>query len=85
MSVETITETKVDEFKPTRLDRCDACASSRAYVRVVKNSKDLLFCLHHFSKFEPSLIANEWTIQSRKDIFDAEIEAYNKPREDDNF
>lgn len=84
-SHEQITRATVEAFEPSRLDRCDGCGSSRAYVRVSKNNKDLLFCKHHYTKFQVALLEDEWQIQDRTDILDSEIEAYNKPREDDNF
>lgn len=39
----------------TALDRCDACGA-QAYYAVELKAGDLLFCRHHFSKNEDTLI-----------------------------
>ena len=36
------------------LDRCDNCGA-QAYVRVVLNGSELLFCGHHANKYETKL------------------------------
>ena len=48
----------VDELETahqlTALDRCDACGA-QAYIRVVVNSGELLFCAHHGHAHETKL------------------------------
>ena len=43
------------------LDRCDSCGA-QAYVRVVLNDSELLFCAHHAKKHESKLrpLAEVW-------------------------
>lgn len=41
-------ENKVPDYVLTVEDRCDACGA-QAYVYVVLESGDLLFCLHHWN------------------------------------
>ena len=48
-----MTEEKTDVLKVT--DRCDRC-SSQAFVWVNGVSGDLLFCRHHFLKYEDKLM-----------------------------
>lgn len=45
----------------TAFDRCDSCGA-QAYVRVVLNGSELLFCGHHAKKHESKLraIAEVW-------------------------
>lgn len=45
----------------TALDRCDSCGA-QAYVRVVLNGSELLFCAHHARKHEEKLrpLAEVW-------------------------
>jgi hypothetical protein len=45
----------------TAADRCDACGA-QAYVRVVVNNGELLFCAHHAKKHQEKLsaVARSW-------------------------
>lgn len=45
----------------TGLDRCDSCGA-QAYVRVLLNESELLFCAHHARKHEAKLrpMASVW-------------------------
>lgn len=49
----------------TAADRCDACGA-QAYVRVMVNNSELLFCAHHAKKHEEKLqpIAQSWHDES---------------------
>lgn len=51
-------ETKTEEIKETRTltlgDRCDSCGAE-AFVWVNGISGDLLFCAHHFNKWEDKI------------------------------
>ncbi len=49
------------EYRLTAIDRCDSCGA-QAYVRVVLNGSELLFCAHHARKHEAKLreIADSW-------------------------
>jgi hypothetical protein len=51
----------------TAADRCDACGA-QAYVRVVVNNGELLFCAHHAKKHEEKLstIAQSWHDESAR-------------------
>jgi len=47
-------ETKVEEEQVRKLtlnDRCDSCGAA-AYVKVTGVTGELLFCGHHYNKFE---------------------------------
>ena len=48
----------VDTLEPqlTAADRCDSCGA-QAYIRVVVNSGELLFCAHHGKKYQEKLSA----------------------------
>ena len=51
----------------TGLDRCDSC-SAQAYVRVLLNDSELLFCAHHARKHEEKLrpLASVWHDETHK-------------------
>lgn len=51
----------------TAADRCDACGA-QAYIRVVVNNSELLFCAHHGRKHEEKLtaIAESWHDESSR-------------------
>ena len=57
--METMTEEKTDVLKVT--DRCDRC-QSQAFVWVNGVAGDLLFCRHHFLKYEDGLRAYAFEI-----------------------
>lgn len=48
------TEAEDTDYLLTAEDRCDACGA-QAYVYVEIESGDLLFCLHHWKKYESKL------------------------------
>lgn len=55
--METDTLEKPEVETPTVLnanDRCDECGAE-AYVHVLMEKGDLLFCAHHYSKYETKL------------------------------
>lgn len=64
---ETATATLVGDIEPlTALDRCDACASSAAKVRVTLTSGgELLFCGHDANKHLPVLLAKSLVLALR--------------------
>jgi hypothetical protein len=51
----------------TAADRCDACGA-QAYIRVVVNNSELLFCAHHGRKHQEKLaaIAESWHDESAR-------------------
>ena len=51
----------------TSLDRCDSCGA-QAYVQVLLNTGDLLFCNHHWLEYKPAItpIALEIEDQSHR-------------------
>ena len=59
----------VDTLEPqlTAADRCDSCGA-QAYIRVVVNSGELLFCAHHGKKYQEKLseIAHSWHDESSR-------------------
>lgn len=44
------------------LESCDASQSERAVVSVFKGELTLMFCSHHFNRFEPTLLAGGWEV-----------------------
>jgi hypothetical protein len=51
------------EYEPLALaDRCDACRTAQAFVRVVLGGTDLLLCGHHYADHEPVLLAMGWAV-----------------------
>ncbi len=69
MSTITSENGAVDELASgpqlTAADRCDSCGA-QAYIRVVVNNGELLFCAHHGKKHQEKLsaIATEWHDES---------------------
>ncbi|MGN6427040.1 hypothetical protein [Leifsonia sp. NPDC080035] len=65
MSTITSENGAVDELASgpqlTAADRCDSCGA-QAYIRVVVNNGELLFCAHHGKKHQEKLsqIAHSW-------------------------
>ncbi|MBG6059295.1 MULTISPECIES: hypothetical protein [Cryobacterium] len=51
----------------TAADRCDACGA-QAYIRVVVNNSELMFCAHHGRKHQEKLaaIAESWHDESSR-------------------
>ncbi|MCI2958689.1 hypothetical protein MN032_13385 [Agromyces atrinae] len=72
----TSTNGSVDELETphelTALDRCDSCGA-QAYIRVVVNSGELLFCAHHGRKYQEKLsqIAHSWHDESARLLGDS--------------
>jgi hypothetical protein len=56
----------------TAADRCDSCGA-QAYVRVVVNNGELLFCAHHGKKYHEKLstIAHSWHDESSRLFVDS--------------
>lgn len=76
-------ETEKTGFEFNKLHRCDACGA-QAYVRVEKDNKDLIFCVHHSRQFEATFITGGWTIDDQSSILEEEVRKYNTVS-DDNF
>ncbi len=51
------------------LDRCDRC-SARAYVLVMGDSGELLFCSHHYNKIVENAVGYEKLMKFMKSIID---------------
>lgn len=66
----------VDTLEPqlTAADRCDSCGA-QAYIRVVVNSGELLFCAHHGKKYQEKLsaIAHSWHDESSRLLNDQRV------------
>lgn len=71
--MEDILDKQYAAYKPLTLkDRCDRCGeSSQAFVRVIKNDKELIFCGHHFSRYEPVLVADGWLVQDERNMINS--------------
>ncbi|PPH96084.1 hypothetical protein C5C95_14860 [Rathayibacter sp. AY1B7] len=67
----TATKNGVDELagahQLSAADRCDSCGA-QAYIRVVVNNGELLFCAHHGKKYQEKLssIAQSWHDESAR-------------------
>ncbi|SMH37915.1 hypothetical protein SAMN06295885_1426 [Rathayibacter oskolensis] len=67
----TATQNGVDELagvhQLSAADRCDSCGA-QAYIRVVVNNGELLFCAHHGKKYQEKLssIAQSWHDESAR-------------------
>lgn len=67
----TATQNGVDELAGVHqlsgADRCDSCGA-QAYIRVVVNNGELLFCAHHGKKYQEKLssIAQSWHDESAR-------------------
>lgn len=85
-SLKVPVENKIEKYHFSSLDRCDACkGASRAYVRFEKNGLDLLVCGHHYNKFMPEMVAQNWTIDNQLSILEDEIAAFNSKSKDSDF
>lgn len=47
-------------------DRCDRCRVAQGQKKVHKNGLELIFCNHDFNIHEAALIADGWSVISRK-------------------
>ena len=58
----------------TASDRCDACGA-QAYIRVVVNNSELLFCAHHGNQFKSKLFptALNWHDESSRLLEDRTV------------
>lgn len=56
-------ELQSDDYMLTIEDRCDAC-TAQAYVYVLFESGDLLFCLHHWKEHQNNVA------EAAKDVLD---------------
>ena len=64
-AVDTPEQEPLPEPKLKKADRCDVGGCpAQAYVMVEFKGGDLIFCSHHFNKYEASLF------ESAEDIFD---------------
>ncbi|PPI25023.1 hypothetical protein C5D34_01280 [Rathayibacter sp. AY1B1] len=67
----TATQNGVDELagahQLSAADRCDSCGA-QAYIRVIVNNGELLFCAHHGKKYQEKLssIAQSWHDESAR-------------------
>lgn len=44
------------------VDDCDLECLASAQVRVAKDGRDLVFCMHHYQEHEPALATGGWAI-----------------------
>lgn len=58
-----LSETRPDQL--TAADRCDSCGA-QAYVQVVYESGELLFCGHHFTKNQEKIEAKALVIYDER-------------------
>ncbi|RNE62344.1 DUF7455 domain-containing protein [Cryobacterium tepidiphilum] len=66
-AVDALGTAEIDSPQLTAADRCDACGA-QAYIRVVVNNSELLFCAHHGRKHQEKLaaIAQSWHDESAR-------------------
>jgi hypothetical protein len=69
--MQTITEedNKTDEYVLNANDRCDRCAA-QAYVKVIGNLGELLFCSHHYNKVIDDAIGHDKIMKFMVQIID---------------
>ena len=53
-------------------DRCDACPDSRAFVRVVTPNGELLFCGHHYKRYEPTILLRGYEVLDQRNLLNRE-------------
>ena len=58
------------------IDRCDACGS-QAFVLVKLISGELMFCGHHYNKYQVKLDNNSYSIIDERDYINAKSESSN--------
>lgn len=66
-TVEASTHSMPSRQSLTSTDRCDRCGA-QAYVRVLLHGGELLFCGHHFGRFDDSLRAVADYIDDQTDL-----------------
>lgn len=66
-AVDALGTAEIDSPQLTAADRCDACGA-QAYIRVVVNNSELLFCAHHGRKHQEKLaaVAQSWHDESAR-------------------
>ena len=64
MQSSTIAPSKPVE-RLTALDRCDRCRA-QAYVEVTTRSGELLFCAHHFGRYEDIVTAAGYDVHDER-------------------
>lgn len=63
---------RIPRRKMTNKDRCDQCGAA-AWAAAEINGTDLLFCAHHFTKYEDALRALTDMILDERDFLYAEV------------
>jgi hypothetical protein len=63
--ISTIIDAEGGEQPLTLSDRCDRCGA-QAFVRVYIGESDLLFCGHHYNRYEANLIGCSTGIQDER-------------------
>jgi hypothetical protein len=71
-AVETPEQDPLPESKLTKIDRCDVGnCPAQAYVMVEFQTGNLLFCSHHFNKYEVSLFDSAEDIHDERYVLTA--------------
>jgi len=73
-----MTETMVEdkqELELTKQDRCDAKCPAQAFVLVKFLTGELIFCGHHFAKYEAALIKDSYEVIDMRDKINEKSES----------
>lgn len=71
-------DTMVEESSTPSLsknDRCDAKCPAQAFVLVKFISGELMFCGHHFSKYEASMIRDSYDVIDERELINKKSES----------
>lgn len=60
--IDTMEETSASAVVLNKSDRCDAACPAQAFVMVKFLTGELLFCGHHFDKYEAALLKDSYEV-----------------------
>ena len=72
--LDTMNNTIASVFSLSKQDRCDAKCPAQAFVLVKFLTGELLFCGHHFDRYEAAIIKDSYEVIDERNRIDKESE-----------
>ena len=72
--MDTLTKTEEHTFV-SKMARCDAKCPAQAFVQVKFLTGELLFCGHHFDKYEAKLIKSSYEVDDARHMINEKSES----------
>ena len=72
--LDTMDNTSASSFSLTKQDRCDAKCPAQAFVLVKFLTGELLFCGHHFDRYEAAIIKDSYEVIDERNRIDDKTE-----------